>query len=222
MSLLALLAAVAIAQAAPAADCARVADKDAAVCAALAASNAGRFGESAAAFEKAASADPSNAARLLAAAGNMWLAAGQPGKAALAIDRALSGGLAAGQRGGALLDRARAAEALGDLKGARTRITEATPMIGDDPFLWYFSASLALRENDEPLAKRAIARALALAPNDSTILFEAGHVAYFGGDEARARDYWNRAAAADPQGRTGQAAREALALLPAPITVKAD
>ena len=68
--------------------------------------------------------------RMLAAAGNMWIAAGQPGKAALALDKALAGtGLLADQRGEALLDRARAAEAQGDLKTARAKVTAAAKSI---------------------------------------------------------------------------------------------
>jgi tetratricopeptide (TPR) repeat protein len=177
-------------------------------------------------FEQAAKAlDPSDPqlARLWAAAGNMWIAAGQPGKAALALDKALTGtGLQAEQRGEALLDRARAAEAQDDLKTARSKVNEAALTISDDPFLWFFSAALAIRENDQATAKSSIGRALTLAPSDPTILFEAGHVAHFAGDEAAARDYWTRSAAADPKGETGKAAREALALLSAPKPVQGD
>ena len=157
---------------------------------------------------------------MLAAAGNMWIAAGQPGKAAVALDKALAGtGLLADQRGEALLDRARAAEAQGDLKTARAKVTAAAETIARDPFLWYFSAALAIRENDPATAKLAIGRALALEPNDPTILFEAGHVFQFAGDDAKARDYWTRAAAADPRGKSGDAARRALAMMDVPLNV---
>ena len=197
---------------------------DAALCLATFYAGAGRHEESAVQFEKAAqlSAAPSpQADRALAAAGNMWIAAGQPGKAALALDRALAGsGLQAEQRGEALLDRARAAEAQNDLKTARAKVTEAIQTISADPFLWYFSAALAVREGDAPLAKSAINRALSLAPADPTILFEAGHVAHFAGDEPGARDYWTRAVAADPNGPSGKAAREALSMLTVPLAVQ--
>lgn len=213
------------APAGPAADCAGLASAEAATCAALAAHQAGRPAEAAAAFEAGAAslaAEDPRRDRLLAAAGSMWLAAAEPGKAAQALDRALAGTALAGeQRGEALLDRAQVAEAQGDLAGARARIVAATPLIGENRFLWYFSARLALRENDRPAAAAAIARALAIAPSDPLILFEAGHVAQFSGDEARARGYWNSAAAADPLGSTGQAARDALALLTVPLTLKA-
>jgi tetratricopeptide (TPR) repeat protein len=157
---------------------------------------------------------------MLAAAGNMHIAAGQYGKAAVALDRALAGtGLLADQRGLALLDRARAAEAQGDLKTARDRLNKAAETISADPFLWYFSAALAIRENKPDAAKSAINRALAMIPNDPTVLFEAGHVYAFAGEETKARDHWARAMAADPNGPSGQAAKRALALLDVPLTV---
>jgi tetratricopeptide (TPR) repeat protein len=149
-----------------------------------------------------------------AAAGNLWIAADEPGKAAFALDQALAmPTLEAEQRGEALLDRARAAEAQGDLKTARAKVNQAVASIPDDPFYWYFSAALAIRENDPATAKAAIGRALTLAPSDPTILFEAGHVADLTGDEAQARSYWTRAAASDPTGQAGKAAAKALEML---------
>ena len=50
-------------------------------------------------------------------------------------------------------------------------------------------------------------------------MFEAGHVFHFAGDDAKARDYWTRAAAADPKGKSGDAARRALAMMDVPLTV---
>ena len=193
------------------------------VCVAIAAQKAGRFAEAAGEFEAGAlmlpPGDPAGD-RMLAAAGNMWIAAGRPGKAAVALDKALAGtGLLADQRGEALLDRARAAEAQNDLKTARAKIKAATESIAEDPFLWYFSAALAIRENDPATAKIAIGRALVLEPNDPTVLFEAGHVFHFAGDEAKARDFWARASVADPKGKSGDAARRALAMMDVPLTV---
>jgi tetratricopeptide (TPR) repeat protein len=197
---------------------------DALVCRALEAQKSGDSEAAAQGFEEAAKAssdrDP-RTARMYAAAGNLWIAANQPGKAALDLDKALAlPGLEAEQRGEALLDRARAAEAQNDLKTARAKVTAAAQTIGADPFLWYFSAALAVREGDAALAKSAIARALSLAPADPTILFEAGHVAHFAGDESGARDYWTRALVADANGPSGKAARDALAMLGAPLTVQ--
>lgn len=212
-----LLIAAAIASAAPE-PCPDVVTAEAFVCRALEASAGGKPDTAAAAFEQAAlatdDADPARA-RMLAAAGNMWIAAGQPGKAALALDRALAGtALQAEQRGEALLDRARAAEAQNDLKTARARLNEAAATISEDPFYWYFSAALAIRELDKPAAQAAIGRALSLAPADPAILFEAGHVAHFVGDETKARHYWSQADRFDTNGPIGKAAREALMLLP--------
>lgn len=216
--IIALLAALATAQ--PAAACA--AGSPGAVCRALEAQQAGRHEAAAQEFEAAAAAASGpERDRAHAAAGNMWMAAGQHGKAALALDRALAGtGLQAEQRGEALLDRARTAEAQDDLKLARTRVDEAAAIIAEDPFLWYFSAALAIREGDAAKAKGAIGRALTLAPNEALVLFEAGHVYHFAGEPQQARAFWTRAASAEPNSPTGKAAREALALLDAPPTPK--
>jgi tetratricopeptide (TPR) repeat protein len=193
-----------------------------ATCRAVAAVKSNQPANAAAEFEAAAAAASGPARdRALAAAGNMWIAAGQPGKAALALDRALAGtGLQAEQRGEALLDRARAAEAQNDLKLARKHVTEAAGTISADPFLWYFSAALAIREGDAAAAKAAIGRALSLAPNDALALFEAGHVYHFAGEPEKARNYWRRAAAAEPTSPTGKAAAEALTLLDKPAAPK--
>lgn len=215
-------AALAAAQA-PASTCPTVLTQQAQECRALEASKTGQYADAATAFEAAAElvspADPAHD-RALAAAGNMWIAAGQPGKAAVALDKALAGtGLRAEQHGLALLDRARAAEAQGDLKTARAKIEEAAKTISEDPFLWYFSAALSLREENIPAAKSAINRALAMVPDSAEVLFEAGHIAKAADEDAQARDYWTRAMAADPNGPTGKAAREALAMTEAPLTV---
>lgn len=216
--------AAAIAAAAPAAAaCPDGSTTDALVCRAIEAQRAGDLGGAAQSFEDAAkgssNTDPATA-RMWAAAGNLWIAANQPGKAAIDLDRALAlPGLEAEQRGEALLDRARAAEAQGDLKTARAKLTEASASVGKDPFYWYFSAAVAMREGDAGNAQAAIGKALALAPSDPTILFEAGHVAHFANEDARARYYWERAASADPTGPIGKAAREALPMLPAPATI---
>ena len=217
-----LLIAAAIA-AAPAASCPDVVTAEAFVCRAVEASGNGKSAEAAAAFEQAALAtaesDPARS-RMFAAAGNMWIAAGQPGKAAIALDKALTGkGLQAEQHGLALLDRARAAEAQGDLKTARAKVNEAAQTISEDPYLWYFSAALAIREDDVAAAKSSINRALAMVPDSPEVLFEAGHVFQAAGEQAMARDYWTKAIAADPNGPTGKAARQALAMTDAPLTV---
>ena len=222
-----LLIVAAVAAATPAAPaCPDVVTADAAVCRALEAQKNGNEEAAARGFEEAAQTasdkDPATA-RMWAAAGNMWLASGQPGKAALDLDRALAlPGLEAEQRGEALLDRARAAEATNDLKTARAKLNEAGTSISDDPFYWYFSAALAIREGDKATAEAAIGKALTLAPSDPAVLFEAGHVADFAGDDDKARSYWMRAAEGDPNGAVGKAAAKALEMLGVTPTVKAE
>jgi len=222
-----LLISAAVAVAAPAAPaCPEVVTPDALVCRALEAQKAGDAQSAAQAFEEAAKAssdkDPKTA-RLYAAAGNLWIEAKQPGRAAFALDRALAlPGLEAEQHGEALLDRARAAEAQNDLKTARAKLNEAAASITADPFYWYFSAALAIREQDKATAQAAIGKALTLAPSDPAILFEAGHVAFFAGDEDKARSYWMRAAGNDPDGPVGKAAAKAAEMLGVTPTVKTE
>jgi tetratricopeptide (TPR) repeat protein len=201
-------------------DCA--AGSGGAICRAVQASASGRPGEAAAEFEAAAAAlsiGPERD-RALAAAGNMYLAAGQPGKAAVALDRALAGnGLQAEQRGEAQLDRARASEGTGDLTDARRRVTEASRTVGDDPFLWYFSTALAIREGDATTAVTHAAKALALAPDEPLLLFEAGHAAQLAGDTTRARQFWRQTLAKAAAGSVeAKGAGAALAMLDAPPT----
>ena len=220
------LAALAAAAPPSAAACPDLVTPEALVCDALQSEKSGDHAGAAQAFEEAAKASPERdpkTARMFAAAGNLWIAAKEPGKAALDLDRALAlPGLEAEQRGEALLDRARAAEAQNDLKMARAKLNEAATTISDDPFYWYFSAAVAIRENDLVTAQAAISKALTLAPSDPTILFEAGHVAEMAGDDAKARGYWMRAAAGDPDGEVGKAAAKAVEMLGVTPTVKMD
>jgi tetratricopeptide (TPR) repeat protein len=220
------LAASSLAVAAPqSAACPADQTSQALICRALEAKAGGDAAGAAQAFEQAAGAAPAGdltAPRLLVAAGNMWLAASQPGKATLDLDKGLAmKGLEAEQRGEALLDRARAAEAQDDLKTARAKLNEAGQTISGDPFYWYFSAALSLRESDGAAAEAAINKALSLAPGDPTLLFEAGHVADFNGNAQKARDYWLRAQSGDnPDVR--RAAAKAIELLGVTPVVKLD
>lgn len=209
-----------------AAECADVITPDALVCRALAAQKSGDSRAAAQGFEEAAKAssdkDPKTA-RMWAAAGNLWIAAGQSSNAAADLDKALAlPGLDGAQRGEALLDRARAAESQNDLATARAKLNEAGATISQDPFYWYFSASLAMREGDRAAARSAIDRALKLAPTDPAILFEAGHVADFAGDVDQARIYWQQSSAGDPDGPVGRAAARAIEMLGVTPTVKSE
>ncbi|MFL6764855.1 MAG: tetratricopeptide repeat protein [Sphingomicrobium sp.] len=221
-----LLAAAAATSAPAAATCPQVVTPDALVCRALDAQKAGDNQSAAQSFEEAAKASSDKepkTARMYAAAGNLWIAANQPGKAAFDLDKALAlPGLEAEQRGEALLDRARAAEAQNDLTTARAKLNEAATSISDDPFYWYFSAALAIRERDGTTARMAIGKALTLAPSDPAILFEAGHVYDFTGDDDAARSYWMRAAGSDPNGPIGKAAAKAIEMLGLTPAVKND
>jgi len=121
-----------------------------------------------------------------------------------------------------LLDRARAAEAQGDYRTARAKSDEAAATISDDPFYWYFSAALAIREGDHGRASASINKALTLAPADPAVLMEAGHVADFNGDDDAARSYWMRAAGSDPNGPVGKAAAKAVEMLGVTPTIRSD
>lgn len=167
-----------------------------AACRGTAAGSAGRFADAAAEFETAAGrAVGSDRDRALAAAGNMWLAAGQSGKAAAALDRALAGGGLAGlQRGEALIDRARVAYEQKDFALARARLGEAQATAASDPFLWYFSAAVAIGEGKPELAREANGRALALLPSDPATLVQAGDLALLANDKAAARERYRVAA----------------------------
>jgi tetratricopeptide (TPR) repeat protein len=206
--------------------CPDVVTPDALVCRALDAQRNGNSASAAQAFEEAGKAagesDPKTA-RMYAAAGNLWIEGDQPAKAAADLDKALQlNGLEGKQRGQALLDRARAAEEQGDLVTARAKLNQAKETISDDPFYWYFSAALALRERDGTTAQNAIGEALKLAPDDPAVLFEAGHVADFNGNDDAARNYWARSAARDPNGPVGASARKAVEMLGVTPVLKTD
>ena len=206
--------------------CPTLVTPEALVCRALEAQKRGDDESAAEGFEEAAKAsdakDPRRA-RIWAAAGNLWIAAGQPLKASADLDKALAlPDLQGEQRGEALLDRARAAEAGNDLPTARARLNDAGQTISKDPFYWYFSASLAMREHDRIGAQNSIDHALKLAPTDPAILFEAGHVADYSGNDDQARLYWEQARTGDPNGPVGKAAAKAIEMLGVTPTVTSD
>lgn len=199
-------------------------DAQALTCRALNAESIGDYAASAAEFEQLAThigdSDAAARDRAWSAAGNMWIAANRSTEAANALDKALAGKTLAGQQlGMTQLDRARAAEAKGDVKGARTLLREAMATVPADPFLYYFAAVLARRDNDLPGARSSINRALSMAPNSSEVLLEAGAIASQAGDTTAARDYWNKAVAAGPASAAGQAAQANLGQLDVPLTV---
>ncbi|QPQ54658.1 tetratricopeptide repeat protein [Allosphingosinicella flava] len=144
--------------------------------------------------------------------GNAWLAMNDAVRARAAFDAALKiEGTAPELTGEIHLDRARAGVALGDMSGARADIDAGLKLVPGDPFAWYLSAALALRENALSRAEADIAKALALAPDDADVLLQAGTIAGKAGKSDEARGFYERAAKADPNSEAGRAASAALA-----------
>lgn len=144
-------------------------------------------------------------------AGNAWIAAQDNKKARTALDAALATThLTPELRGETLLDRARASVGLNDLAAARADIDKALELVAADPFAWYLSSALALKEGQIARSASDIARAFKLAPDDANVLLQAGTIAGKTGDMAAARDFYARAVKADPDSPAGRAAAAAL------------
>jgi tetratricopeptide (TPR) repeat protein len=191
-------------------------------CLGLAYSALERWPAAAAAFEEAAQEAEkkrdAGRADLWVQAGNGWLAAADPARARKAFDAALATGLLPNELNGEVhLDRARAAVALGDLAGARADIDKGLVLVPADPFAWYLSAALARRQDDIARAQSDIAKAVKLAPDDASILLEAGNVAGVSGESEAAVGLYARAARAAPNSPAGRAAQAALAANAAPV-----
>ena len=175
-----------------------------------------RWAPAATAFEQAAleaeaAKDPGRA-DFWTQSGNSWLAAGDQAKARKAFDAALAiPSLASELRGEVHLDRARAAVAAGDLVSARADIDQGLKLVPADPFAWYLSSALALREERLGRAKEDIAKAVSLAPDDADILLQAGTVAGVTGEVVAAQSFYERAARLAPDSPAGKAAQTALA-----------
>jgi tetratricopeptide (TPR) repeat protein len=174
-----------------------------------------RWQEAALTYEQAAreaeGAGNPAAADFWAQSGNAWLAMNDATRARTALDTALKiGGTAPELQGELHLDRARAAVALGDLPAARKDIDEGLRLVPADPFAWYLSAALAVRENALPRAMADIAKAVELAPDDADVLLQAGTIAGKAGKQEEAQSFYERAVKADPNGAAGRAAAAAL------------
>lgn len=182
-------------------------------CLGLAYAGQERWGPAAEAFEAAAREAGGNPAvgDLWTQAGNAWLAADDGAKARAALDAAIAtGALSDELRGEAYLDRARAGVALGDLPGARNDLNQGLTLVARDPFAWYLSAALAVREGNMDKARADIAKAVELAPDDADVLVQAGTIAGTAGDDAAARGYYERAIKAAPNSDAAQRAKAAL------------
>jgi tetratricopeptide (TPR) repeat protein len=175
-----------------------------------------RWAPAATAFEQAARdaelAKDGRGADLWVQSGNSWLAAGEGAKARQAFDAALASAILVGElRGEVHLDRARASVLLGDVAAARADIDKGLALVPSDPFAWYLSSALALREEKVARAKEDIAKALALAPNEPQLLLHAGNVAGSAGEAEAALDLYRKAAQAGPNSAAGKAAQAAIA-----------
>jgi tetratricopeptide (TPR) repeat protein len=185
-------------------------------CLGVAYANQQRWASAAAAFEDAAreaqNAKDGRADDFWAQAGNAWLAANDPAKAVAALDAAISAGRLTGLAlGEAQLDRARAQVALGDQGAARTALDKALVNAAADPLAWLLSATLARRAGDLDRAKKDIAGALSRSPDDASVQLEAGNIAALAGDEAGAKEAWQRAVQLAPGTPVASSASAALA-----------
>ena len=184
-------------------------------CLGLAYTGMERWPAAATAFEQAAqsaeSAQDPRRGDFWVQAGNGWLAAGDAGKARKAFDAALATpAMAAELRGEVHFDRARAAVLANDLAGARADIDQGLKLVPADPFGWYLSSALALKEGRLARAQDDIAQALQLAPDDANLLVHAGNVAGVSGEHDAARGLYAKAIGAAPQSEAAKAARAAL------------
>jgi Tfp pilus assembly protein PilF len=175
-----------------------------------------RWAPAATAFEQAARdaelAKDGRGADLWVQSGNSWLAAGEGAKARQAFDAALASTALAGElRGEVHLDRARASVLLNDTGAARADIDKGLALVPSDPFAWYLSSALALREEKLARAREDIAKALALAPKEPQLLLHAGNVAGSGGETEAALDFYRKAAHAGPNTPAAKAAQAAIA-----------
>lgn len=175
-----------------------------------------RWQEAASAFDEAAreaetARDPRRADYLVQA-GNAWLAADEPVKARGALDAALATGLLGLELQGEVhFDRARAAVALNEIGKARSDVDAGLKLVPADPFGWYLSSALALKEGRLARAQDDIAEALRLAPEDPELLFHAGNVAGISGELDAALGLYSKAIRVAPQSPAAKKARAALA-----------
>jgi tetratricopeptide (TPR) repeat protein len=174
-----------------------------------------RWQPAAVAFEQAArEADTRQDPRrgdLWGQAGNAWLAADDAAQARAAFDAALATtALTSAMRGEIHLDRARALVALGDAAGARADLDKGLELVPADPFGWYLSAALAMRQEQLARAQQDIAKAIQLAPGDPDILLLAGNIAAASGEPEAAHTFYNRAISAAPRSEAARNAQAAL------------
>ena len=174
-----------------------------------------RWEPAAVAFEQAArdaeGKKDARAADLWVQSGNSWLAADNAAKARSAFDAALATTkMTPALRGEIYLDRGRADVALGDLAAARADMDKGLELVPNDPFGWYLSAALALRQEAVQRAQQDIAKAVQMAPDDSDVLLLAGNIAGMSGDVDAARAFYERAIKAEPNSAAAKLAQKQL------------
>ena len=185
------------------------------VCLGLAYTALERWEPAATAFEQAAreaeGARDGRGADLWAQAGNGWLAGNDPLRARSAFDAALvASKMTPALRGEIHLDRSRANVALGDLSAARVDLDKGLELVPADPFGWYLSAALAMRQEAVARATQDIAKAVKLAPDDADVLLLAGNVAGMTGETDSARAFYERAIKAAPNSDAAKQAQKQL------------
>lgn len=191
-------------------------------CAGYALGKAGRWPESASAFETGAAVpglDAVTRARLWAQAGNAALLGDDKARALRAFDTALAQPLPPTLETGEIhLDRARARVANGDQPGARVDLDKALVLAQADPMAWLLSATLARRMNDLPLARTHIQEAARRAGNDAAVALEQGVIDALSGDrDEAARAAFSRARElAAPDSEIARQAEDYLAQLGGP------
>ncbi|MCM8557907.1 tetratricopeptide repeat protein [Sphingomicrobium sediminis] len=196
--------------------CAEDASVKSALCRATVAQGEGRHADSARFFEEAAllAADAGEQARANAAAGAMWLAAGDPTRALGPIDAALaSQTLDAMQRGFTLIDRATALYGLSRADEALVALDDAATLVDQDPYLWFLGGRIALDLERFDDAELRVGNGLLLAPDSPELLHLAGLVAIAKGEPDSAKDYWRKAVLAAPGHPAARAAGQGLQLL---------
>jgi len=111
-----------------------------------------------------------------------------------------------------LLVRSAAQGDAGDLNAAMASIELARSVDAKSPDSWLAEVSLRIRQRQLDLARKAMDRALALAPDNPEVHNQNGGLAHVNGQASVARSHYDRALKLDPLHRDARLARAALSL----------